>query len=135
LWARLRGRPAGVRFRRQYGIGPSVIDFYAPSCQLAVELDGESHFAGVEPEQDAKRNAYLNRLNRLGILVVRFTNVEVREQVDAVCAAIHRLVREGTSSNSPLEQEEDKGIPLLSKEGQGEVLRTPSDSPLERGRT
>ncbi len=45
LWWRLRGRQVhGLKFRRQYGIGRYVVDFYCVEARLAIEVDGESHF-------------------------------------------------------------------------------------------
>lgn len=41
LWLRLKGRQlGGVKFRRQFGVGSFVLDFYAPALRLGIELDG-----------------------------------------------------------------------------------------------
>jgi very-short-patch-repair endonuclease len=41
LWAYLRlMREDGVRFRRQYAIGPYIPDFCAPRKKIVIELDG-----------------------------------------------------------------------------------------------
>ena len=41
FWARVRNRQFfGMRFFRQFSVGPYVLDFYCPALQLAVELDG-----------------------------------------------------------------------------------------------
>lgn len=76
LWSRLRGRQlAGLKFRRQHGVGPYVMDFYCPAAKLAIEVDGPTHFEGHEAEaRDAVRDAYLRRQ---GVRTVRFTNTEV----------------------------------------------------------
>jgi very-short-patch-repair endonuclease len=40
----LRKRQAlGCKFRRQYSVDHSLIDFYCPELKLAVELDGNVH--------------------------------------------------------------------------------------------
>lgn len=44
LWARLRRDQLGYRFRRQYGIGNYIVDFYCPTKKLVVEIDGSQHF-------------------------------------------------------------------------------------------
>ncbi len=37
LWSKLRGRQmADLKFRRQFGVGTFVIDFYCPEAKLAV---------------------------------------------------------------------------------------------------
>ena len=43
LWAHLKNKQLGFRFRRQFGIGPYVVDFYCPKFRLVVEIDGPSH--------------------------------------------------------------------------------------------
>ena len=52
LWLHLRAdQIEGVSFRRQHPVGPYVLDFYAPSLKLAVEIDGSQH---LEPALDAE---------------------------------------------------------------------------------
>ena len=90
LWYRfLRGYPA--RFRRQHPIGPYVLDFFCPSRRLAVELDGGGHYEPRQMEHDRRRDRWLREQN---VLVLRFTNSEVKERFTAVCEAIHRAVAE-----------------------------------------
>ena len=84
-----------IRFRRQYVIGNYIADFYCHKAKLIVELDGSQHYDPVEMEKDRKRTAYMNAQ---GLLVLRFTNLEVQQQFRNVCEAIHMAVRERTSS-------------------------------------
>ena len=45
LWYYLRGRSLkGYKFRRQYGIGQYIVDFYCPAIRLVIEIDGDSHY-------------------------------------------------------------------------------------------
>jgi very-short-patch-repair endonuclease len=45
LWSRLKGKQLkGLKFRRQYGVGPYVVDFCCPELKLVIEVDGGSHF-------------------------------------------------------------------------------------------
>jgi len=84
LWHRLRNRQLmGYRFRRQYGVGPYVLDFYCPELKLAIEVDGDSHFAAGE--YDRERQRYIESL---GIRVLRFTNREVFERLDDLAGGI-----------------------------------------------
>ena len=56
LWLRLRNRQLmGYRFRRQYGVGPYVLDFYCPKLKLAIEVDGDNHFEAGAGEYDRVR--------------------------------------------------------------------------------
>ncbi len=43
LWAGLRQRILGAKFRRQFGIGPYIVDFYSPINKIVIEVDGDSH--------------------------------------------------------------------------------------------
>ena len=60
LWIALRKRQAsGLRFRRQHPIGPYILDFYCEEAKLAVEIDGDSHSHGNQPQKDVRRDAWL----------------------------------------------------------------------------
>ena len=45
MWTLLKNRQIeGVKFRRQFGVGPYILDFYCPELKLGIELDGAPHF-------------------------------------------------------------------------------------------
>ncbi len=91
LWSRLRRRAIlGARFRRQYSVGPYVVDFCCPALKLAVEVDGETHNASTEA-YDRERQNYIEEY---GIKFLRFTNVEVYDNLDGVLTRIYEAVRE-----------------------------------------
>ena len=84
LWQHLRAKQlTGVRFRRQHPIGPYIVDFYCADCRPVVELDGDTHAWLVE--YDLARTAWLQNG---GYRVIRFTNSEVRWQLEAVLEQI-----------------------------------------------
>ena len=88
LWNCLKGRKLnGRKFRRQHGIGPYIVDFYCPSEQLVIELDGASHDAPNVREYDATRQRFLEKK---GFRVVRFSNGKVLAQLSLVCEAIEQ---------------------------------------------
>ena len=41
LWQRLKGRPNGLKFRKQHAAGDYVLDFYCHEKKLIVEIDYE----------------------------------------------------------------------------------------------
>jgi very-short-patch-repair endonuclease len=89
LSTQLRGsRFDGAKFRRQVPIDQYVVDFYCHAAKLVVELDGKQHewFA----DYDSGRTEILERL---GIRVIRFTNDEVCNDLDAVLARIRAELR------------------------------------------
>ena len=75
----------GRKFRRQHSIGSYIVDFYCPSEELAVELDGAPHDDPVRAEYDDERTSFLNEQD---VNVVRFENQQVFDQPDVVLAAI-----------------------------------------------
>ena len=82
-----------LRFRRQYIIGNYIVDFYCHQAKLAVELDGSQHY---EPETQCKDTQRTQYLNSQGIEVLRFSNLEVLKEFDAVCAQIHSTAQHRT---------------------------------------
>ncbi|NOX74384.1 MAG: endonuclease domain-containing protein, partial [Alphaproteobacteria bacterium] len=98
LWAELRRERLGVRFRRQLVFDKRfILDFYAPSLKLAVEVDGGQHAA--EADKDAQRTAYLVRRD---VSVLRFWNNEVNENMDGVLSAITDVIAALSSPLTPL---------------------------------
>jgi very-short-patch-repair endonuclease len=86
LWLNLRGKKLnGRKFRRQHSFGNYIMDFYCPEERLAVELDGQHHYAPEGREADAERDAFLLRF---GIKVIRFENKEVLEDMRKVLQKI-----------------------------------------------
>src|SRR5512143_3201675 len=81
LWRVLRNRQTGFKFRRQHPIYRFIIDFYCAQAKLLIEVDGESH---VEPEQVDYDNARTEYLESLGYKLIRFTNDDVRYNIQAV---------------------------------------------------
>ena len=77
------------RFRRQVTFGNYILDFYCAAAKLAVELDGSQHYEQAEQDYDERRTAYLNGL---GIYVLRFSNLDVLQNLRGVCQKIDRIV-------------------------------------------
>jgi len=75
----------GKKFRRQHSVGNYILDFYCPSEKLAIEVDGSSHDDYSAEIYDKERTDFLNKK---GITVVRFDNLEVFESGEMVCEAI-----------------------------------------------
>lgn len=81
LWNILRRNQLNVKFRRQYGIGRYVCDFYNAEYKLVIELDGDSHFTPEAENYDAIRNEYMRNL---GMSVLRFTNQDIMSNINGV---------------------------------------------------
>ena len=86
LWQVLRAkRFCGLKFRRQHPIGPFIADFACPELNCVIEDDGGYHEC-VEAS-DRSRQAFLENE---GWRVLRFTNEDVLDDVEAVAIAIVR---------------------------------------------
>ncbi len=49
LWVALKGRQLSeLHFRKQHPVGPYVLDFYCSEVALAVEVDGQRHWADAQ---------------------------------------------------------------------------------------
>ena|SRR3989344_2212612 len=86
LWRYLKGSQLkGYKFRRQQGIGNYVLDFYCPILNLAIEIDGDSHFNRKADVRDHARQKYIESQ---GITMIRFTNTEIYKNLDSVLEII-----------------------------------------------
>lgn len=79
LWSKLRNNQLGFKFKRQYSVGPYVLDFYCPSKKLAIEIDGSQHIENKE--YDVERSDYLSTFD---IRVIRFWNNEINVNINGV---------------------------------------------------
>ena len=92
MWKMLKGRQMdGAKFRRQFSIGPYILDFYCPEYQICVELDGDSHYSADGYEHDQKRNTYLYEEH--GITTLRYENKDVFKFPEAICKQICELIK------------------------------------------
>jgi len=86
LWGLLRGgRLEGLKFRRQYPVGPFVVDFYCHEAGLIVEVDGASHDGRAA--EDHGRSEFLASQ---GLRILRVGNDDVLDDPEAVAFAILR---------------------------------------------
>ncbi len=85
LWRVLRNRNLSFKFRRQHAIEFFIIDFYCAEVKLCIEIDGASHSTIEQQEYDAARTEYLEALGRT---MIRFTNQDVRYNINAVVQGI-----------------------------------------------
>ena len=101
LWAQISARKvAGVRFNRQFPVGPFICDFVSRSARLVIEVDGGQH--AVDVAKDEARTAYLEAR---GYRVIRFWNNDVLERIEGVVAVIERVLADMPSPNPSRKRE------------------------------
>lgn len=96
LWSHLRSKKLnGLKFRRQFSINNYVVDFYCSRLKLAVEIDGSVHKQKRVQKMDKIRQ---DQIESLGITFLRFTNVEIINEIskikERILASIPRLTKE-----------------------------------------
>ncbi len=99
LWTRLRKRQIlGVQFYRQKPIGSYIVDFYAPTMKLVIEVDGSQHMEADQAERDSDRDEYLRSI---GLRVLRFDSREVLAETDGVVEIIYRTMGDRLNEENP----------------------------------
>ena len=89
LWYQfLRSYP--VKIYKQRIIESFIVDFYCADARLVIELDGSQHYTEQGKAYDEERSQILNLYD---LEVLRFTNLELDQQFDAVCEVIDREVK------------------------------------------
>ena len=96
IWNKLKDRNlVKVRFRRQHPVDIFVVDFYCHELKLAIEIDGSIHLDKGISEYD---NGRTHDIEKLGIKILRFTNDQVFNDINAVINKIIEVI----SSLAPL---------------------------------
>ena len=88
LWRELRGKPMGMKFRRQFPVAGYVADFACMEARLLIEIDGKAHDMGERPERDDTRD---DVLRGLGWRTQRFPARDVLADVAGVAEAVVQL--------------------------------------------
>lgn len=90
LWREIKGKKLGVRFSRQIPIDQYIVDFFCKDLQLAIEVDGSIHFEEGQQEKDAIRQ---KRLEHLGVVIIRFNDLDVKNNLSWVLLNIDKTIK------------------------------------------
>ena len=90
MWREINKRKLGVRFSRQIPIDQYIVDFYCKDLKLAIEVDGAIHFKDGHEEKDAYRQ---KSLEALGVTVIRFNDVDVKNNLSEVLIKIKTVIK------------------------------------------
>ncbi len=74
-----------VTVHRQKIIGDYIVDFYCASAKCVIEIDGSQHYEKTGVENDRVRDNYLRSL---GMTVLRYSNLDINRNFNAVCTDI-----------------------------------------------
>ena len=104
LWKQLKGNGLKTSFKRQCVILDFIADFYSPTANLIIEVDGGYHKRDEQQKLDEVRE---KRLKEQGYRLLRFTNEQVLFDIDRVLTKIKDMI-------------ETKKAPSHLGEGRGE---------------
>ena len=77
--------------KRQYVLGPYILDFYCVESGLVIEVDGRQHYDEKSRDYDARRTAYIEQF---GLQVVRVLNRDIHKNFPAVCQMLDKMMEE-----------------------------------------
>ncbi|MBU3978681.1 DUF559 domain-containing protein [Patescibacteria group bacterium] len=80
---------AKYKFTRQKPLDTFIADFYCAQLLLVIEIDGDTH--AQQEEYDALRSDILKA--RYRIKVIRYTNLDVVQNIDGVYEDIYKQIR------------------------------------------
>ena len=92
----LKGQP--LQFYRQKIIGHYIVDFYCAKAKLVIEIDGSQHYEDIGKTKDIKRDDYLKSL---GLTVLRYSNYDINNNFDGVCADILKRISTSSTASGP----------------------------------
>ena len=99
LWYRfLRKYP--VKIYKQRIVESFIVDFYCSKALLVIEVDGSQHYTEQGEAYDLERSAVLERY---GLIVLRFSNLEVEQEFDGVCTLIDKTIQSRMNLNPDAE--------------------------------
>ena len=78
-------KPLPIPVNRQKVIGYYIVDFYIAKAKLVIELDGSQHYEDAGQQKDFERD---ENLARLGLTVLRYSNLDVNRNFEGVCEDI-----------------------------------------------
>ena len=89
LWAYLRNKQTGYKFRRQHPMDKFAVDFFCRSLKLVIEVEGGIH---EDAEQVLKDKEKENVLISFGLNIIRFSNEQVMFDINEVMNTIYSKI-------------------------------------------
>ena len=74
-----------VTVNRQKVLGNYIVDFYISLHKIIIEIDGSQHYEEENAKKDVQRDEYLKKL---GLNVLRYSNLDINKNFKSVCEDI-----------------------------------------------
>ena len=92
LWLKLKSKQMyGYDFHRQKPIDNYILDFFCQELMLGIEVDGYSHGMVEVYDKDIVKE---EKMNYLGIGILRFTDDQILRDMDNVLRAIESYIQD-----------------------------------------
>jgi len=99
LWLKIKRRQIkNYQFTRQKPIGNYIADFYCKKARLVIEVDGGQHYENNNIKKDQKKD---ESFKKLGLRIIRFTNLDILKNIDNVVDKIYREIDSKTPPSPP----------------------------------
>ena len=95
FWLRLKEQFPDYKFRRQHPISIYIADFYCHKLKFVIEIDGSIHNSNEAKLDDEKRE---KDLENLSLTVIRFTNEQIKNEVEGVIEIVTSTIKKLTAS-------------------------------------
>jgi len=103
LWNKLKNKQFhNLDFDRQKPIGNYIVDFYCPTLNLVIEIDGSSH--DDKDEYDSERNSYLTAF---GLYVLHVKDKDVKQKIGNVLARLQSAASQIQNCTAPAADSRD----------------------------
>ena len=89
LWMNIKNKALGYEFHRQVPMDEFIVDFYCHELNLVIEIDGSTHDYNF-----VKDTLRQTRLENLGLMVVRFTDEDVKKSMNDVIRSLQVIISE-----------------------------------------
>jgi len=99
LWLQLKGKQMkGYDFHRQKPLLNYIVDFYCHELNLAIEIDGITHY-----EEDVAVNDIVRQheIEKFGVSFLRFTNEAIYKNMPGVLQAIEEWILDFEKKTHP----------------------------------
>ena len=94
LWQNIKGKSYGYEFHRQVPIDEFIVDFYCHELYLAIEIDGSTHDYNFDIDKYRQK-----KLESLGISFIRFSDNDVKRNINDVLRALEIVILEIEEKN------------------------------------
>ena len=84
----------GYQFMRQKPISKYIVDFFCSRLKLVVEIVGESHIYKLKKDKIRQK-----KLESIGLRFLRFQDIDVKQDIDAVINCIKSWIKRNSAIN------------------------------------